>query len=113
VRRAVFLASARADLVQIVDYVVDNGGSAEVAEAFAKRLRAQCDRLAAYKTTMGRPRNELLPDLRSFPFLGYVIFFRYAGKRFEVVNIFGGHRDISALFEAERQKPSGPDADQR
>ena len=32
---------------------------------------------------------------------GYVIFFRYADHRFEVVNILEGHRDIEAFFDDE------------
>jgi plasmid stabilization system protein ParE len=38
-------------------------------------------------------------DIRSFPFKGYLIFFRYAGDTFEVVNIIEGHRDVEALFK--------------
>ena len=29
--------------------------------------------------------------------MGYVIFFRYVGDRFEVVNILEGHRDIDFI----------------
>ena len=47
---------------------------------------------------MGRPRPELRADIRSFPFRGYMIFFRYHAGRFEVVNILEGHRDIEAFF---------------
>jgi len=36
--------------------------------------------------------------MRSFPYKGYVIFFRYVADRFEVVNILEGHRDIEAFF---------------
>jgi toxin ParE1/3/4 len=45
-----------------------------------------------------RPRSpELRPDIRSFPFKGYLILFRYVGDTFEVINIIEGHRDIEAL----------------
>ncbi|WP_246780918.1 type II toxin-antitoxin system RelE/ParE family toxin [Rhizobium sp. BK602] len=47
---------------------------------------------------MGRARPELLPDVRSFAFHGYVIFFRYVDDVFEVVNIIEGHRDLESHF---------------
>ena len=42
---------------------------------------------------------ELRPDLRSFPFKGYVIFFRYLDDEIlEVVHIIEGHRDVAVIF---------------
>ena len=54
----------------------------------------QCARLASLPGTLGRAR----PDLRSFPFGNYVIFFRYRDDVLEVVNVLEGHRDIDAFF---------------
>jgi toxin ParE1/3/4 len=98
VRRATFLASVRADLVSIMTYVAEASGNVALGEAFARRLRDHCHKLAALQGTVGRPRPELRADIRSFPYRGYVIFFRYVGDRFEVVNILEGHRDIDAVF---------------
>jgi toxin ParE1/3/4 len=98
VRRATFLASVRADLLEILAYIADRSGSVAVAEAFVAELRAQCHKLAALDATLGRQRPELRSDIRSFPFKGYVIFFRYHAGRFEVVNILEGHRDIEDIF---------------
>ncbi len=97
-RRATFLASVRADLLDILTYVAETGGSVAIAQAFVSELRAQCHKLAALDATVGRPRPELRADIRSFPFKGYVIFFRYRAGRFEVVNILEGHRDIESFF---------------
>ncbi len=36
--------------------------------------------------------------MRSAVYGNYVIFFRYAGTRFEVVNILHGRRDIDAIL---------------
>ena len=58
--------------------------------------------LAALPGTMGVARPELLPDLRSVPYGNYVIFFRYTGEAFEVVNILEGHRDIGGYFKSPR-----------
>jgi toxin ParE1/3/4 len=64
-------------------------------------LRRQCARLAALPGTLGRPRPELRPDIRSFPCRGYIIFFRYEAETLEVVNLLEGHRDFPGLFTEE------------
>jgi plasmid stabilization system protein ParE len=43
------------------------------------------------------------PDIRSFPYRGDVIFFRYTGDTFEAVNVLHGRRDIDAYFDNRRQ----------
>ncbi len=53
---------------------------------------------------MGRPRPELRPDLRSFPFGNYVIFFRYLEDTLEVVSILHAHRDIERIFDEQTPK---------
>jgi plasmid stabilization system protein ParE len=109
VRRATFLASVREDLLSIMAYIAEASGSVALGEAFARRLRDQCHRLASLNVTMGRARPELRADARSFPYRGYVIFFRYVEDRFEVVNILEGHRDIERhlwkdeIWKVERQ----------
>lgn len=47
---------------------------------------------------MGQARPDLPVAMRSSTYDNYVILFRYAGSRFEVVNIIEGHRDIPAYF---------------
>jgi toxin ParE1/3/4 len=39
--------------------------------------------------------------IRSFSFKGLVIFFRYEGDTFQVVNVLEGHRDIIAYFRED------------
>jgi toxin ParE1/3/4 len=70
-----------------------------MGERFADRILDRCEQLASVPGTMGRPRPELRPDLRSVSFKGYVIFFRYIGDVPEVVNVLEGHRDIDAYFD--------------
>jgi toxin ParE1/3/4 len=98
VRRATFLASVRADLVEIQTYIARQSGSRAVARNFVAELRRRCHELAALPGTLGRARPELGPGLRSVSHKGYVIFFRYADHRFEVVDILEGHRDVDAFF---------------
>lgn len=51
--------------------------------------------------TIGRPRAELRPDLRSFAFKGYLILFSYTADAVVIVNIIESHRDIGAQFEKD------------
>lgn len=100
-RRLVLLASAVADLTAILNYITRDSGSRATGRAFIEALRARCRKLAALPGTLGRARPELRPDIRSTPFRGYVIFFRYVEDRLEVVNILEGHRDVVAYFHEE------------
>ncbi len=97
--RLKMLPSAQADLVTILEHITRESGSLVIGRRFVAALRLKCRELAALPGTLGRARPELRPDIRSFPLKGYVIFFRYAGDTFEVVNIIEGHRYIEALFK--------------
>jgi toxin ParE1/3/4 len=98
VRQLVYLASARRDFADILDFITRESGSLAIGRGFVDVLRKQCKRLASLPGTLGRARPELRPDIRSFAFKGYVIFFRYDGDVFEVVSILEGHRDIITYF---------------
>jgi toxin ParE1/3/4 len=65
---------------------------------FVATLKNKCTNLASLRATMGVARPELGQDIRSFPYRGYIIFFRYRGGFFEVVNIVEGHRDFDSFF---------------
>jgi len=99
VSRLRFTPAADEDLIAIFDYIADASSSPETARRFTAEIEAQCSNLARLPGTLGRARPELRPDLRSAPFKGYVIFFRYLDDNvFEVVRIIEGHRDIPAEF---------------
>jgi len=97
-RRLNLLDTALADLVEITRYISKTSRNRAIGRRFAEELRDKCSRLASLPGTLGRPRPELRTDLRSFPYKGYVIFFRYLPDVFEVVNILEGHRDLPARF---------------
>lgn len=101
-REARFLVSAEADIRGIIRSVTHRAGSTEVARALVRRLRDRCHRIAALPGTLGRPRPDLAPRLRSVPEGGYVILFRYAGDRLEIIRILHGSRDIAALMRSQR-----------
>jgi toxin ParE1/3/4 len=98
VARLVYLSSAQRDLQDILRYLTRESGNRALSRAFVNQLRGECGKLASLPGTLGHARPELRPDIRSFPFKGYVIFFRYEADRFEVVDVLEGHRDISGFF---------------
>lgn len=102
-RELAYLLAAQRDLNDILRHIARQSGSRLVGESFVGRLRQQCRRLAALPGALGHPRPELAADLRSFPCHGYVIFFRYAESRLEVVNVIERHRDMDALFDDASQ----------
>jgi plasmid stabilization system protein ParE len=101
-RRLVYLASARRDLLSILDYITRESGSLETGRRFVEQIQQQCANLARLPGTLGRARPELRPDIRSFPFRNYVIFFRYREDALEVVDILEGHRDIETHFDKKQ-----------
>jgi len=103
VARLRYTAAARDDLISIAQYIVRESGNRVLAKQFTDRLRRRCAELSALPFSMGRPRPELRPDMRSVAFGNYVIFFRYLGNTLEVVNILEGHRDIDGFFSDENR----------
>ncbi len=97
-RRLVLLDAALEDFADIFEHLTKKSSDRAVGRNFVAALQQQCAKLASLPGILGRARPELLPDIRSFVFKGYVIFFRYTGDRLEVVKIMEGHRDITAQF---------------
>lgn len=99
--RLKYLDSAKDDLVNTLRYTTRESGSLAVGQQFVEALRHKCRHLASLPGHLGRPRPELRADVRSYAFRGYVIFFRYVGDVFEIINILEGHRDIDSYFKQE------------
>ena len=98
-RRLVYLTSAVQDFRDILRYITTESGSRVLGRNFVDKLQAQCRRLATLPGTLGRARPEIRSDIRSFPFRGYVIFFRYDEQRLEIVNVLEGHLDFISYFD--------------
>ncbi|MGK9050313.1 type II toxin-antitoxin system RelE/ParE family toxin [Neorhizobium petrolearium] len=96
--RVQYLDSAHADFRNIFDYVARESGSIATAHKFVEALRQKCRHVASLPGTMGRNRSELGHGLRSVAHRGYIIYFRYADNRFQIVNILEGHRDAEKHF---------------
>ena len=93
--RARFLPEARADLHEIWDYIAED--DVEAASRFVDLVEGKCT-LLGRSPEIGRTRDELAPDLRSFPVGKYVIFYRPVKGGIEIVRVLSGWRDIPALF---------------
>lgn len=49
----------------------------------------------------GRRRDEIEPDLRSFPEGSYVVFYREIGQGIEIIPVLHGSRDIDRIFNMD------------
>ncbi len=94
----VYLDSSRDDLLDLMRHITKESGSRAVAHDFVGGIRARCRHLAGLSGTLGQARPELCADMRSTPHRGYLIFFRYAGERLEIVNVLAARRDIDGFF---------------
>jgi toxin ParE1/3/4 len=92
------LDRARADLVEIWDYIADD--SETQADLFIDTVDRKL-RLLAAKPHLGRSRPELAENMRSFPLGRYVIFYVVMPDGIQVVRVLHGARDLGAIFEDE------------
>jgi toxin ParE1/3/4 len=91
-------ALARADLIDIWNYVADV--SPAKADRLLDTINKECQTLARFPK-MGRARNELGPSLRSFPVGNYVIFYREVSKGIEIIRVLHGARDTEGIISSE------------
>ncbi len=91
-----FTVPASRDIESIIDYVADNS-SFDVAERLLNKINDQCKRLASFPS-MGRKRDELAPNVRSFPIDNYLIFYCAIEEGIEVLRVVSGYRDLQDLF---------------
>lgn len=98
-RRLVYLDGARLDLLDIVAVIAEASGSPGIASRFVAKLRHRCRSLASLPGVVGTLRPEFGTGLRSTPHGNYLIFFRYAERRIEIVNVIYAGRDLERLFE--------------
>ena len=85
------------DINEISDYLFEQYGE-KLADQFLKSLLMKCDRLTQFPQ-MGRKRDELSFNLRSFPLQDYLIFYRITSNEIEIVRVVSGYQDLFALFE--------------
>lgn len=93
--RFVVRPRARIDIDGIWDYIAED--SVAQADAFVDRMTAKF-KLLAHQPDLGRPRDDLMPNLRSFPFERYIIFHLPISDGIELVRVLHGARDVEAQF---------------
>ncbi|APB34255.1 plasmid stabilization system protein [Gloeomargarita lithophora Alchichica-D10] len=94
-----FTIPASRDVEAIMDYLADNHNF-DVAERFLGMIDNKCRRLATFPS-MGRKRDELAPNIRSFPIYDYLIFYREIAAGIEVLRVVSGYRDLQDLFSQQ------------
>jgi toxin ParE1/3/4 len=83
---------ALADLAEIWSFIADD--SETNADRFLAELEVKLQLLAT-QAPIGRLRDELMPELRSFPHARYLIFYLARPDGIEIVRVMHSARDIS------------------
>jgi toxin ParE1/3/4 len=95
-KNLIWAPRAKRDLVDIWKYFA-NAASAEIAGNMLRELDRAAKRLANYPFS-GRPREDVLPGLRSLLVHPHSIIYRVAGSTIEIVRILHERRDVSAAL---------------
>ena len=91
-----FTVPASRDIESIIDYTADNS-SFDAAESLLSKINSKCARLAKFPG-MGRRRDELAVNVRSFPVNDYLIFYRPIEEGIEILRVISGYQDLEGLF---------------
>jgi toxin ParE1/3/4 len=94
-----FTVPASRDIETIIDYIANNRDF-DAAERFLDKLNSICRTLVSFPS-MGRKRNELAPNIRSFSVDDYLIFYRSIENGIEILRVVSGYRDLNALFSED------------
>lgn len=86
---------AKNDLGEIHDFIAEDNPTA--ALGFINSIQDKCQTLAL-SPEIGRTREELGFELRSFPIKNYIIFYRIKSSTVQVIRILHSARDIEAIF---------------
>ena len=89
---------AAADILDIWDHIAED--SLAQADRWVDKLDEKF-KLIATQPLIGRARNELAAELRSFPFGRYVIFYMPIEDGVDVVRVLHSARDVDAVFADE------------
>ncbi len=90
-----FAEDAENDIDSICEYLQQHSETA--AERLLEDI-AERTKLLSVQPGVGRPRDDLLPGMRSSVIGKYVLFYLYDDEEVEVVRFVHGSRDIENLF---------------
>jgi toxin ParE1/3/4 len=86
---------AELDLMDIWDFIAHD--SPDRADDFLDRIESKLKTLSQ-NSGLGKNREELLPDLRSFPIGNYVVFYQQIDGGIDAIRLLHGSRDIEEIF---------------
>ncbi|MEM8716613.1 MAG: type II toxin-antitoxin system RelE/ParE family toxin [Cyanobacteria bacterium P01_G01_bin.4] len=84
------------DIEEIADYIASQT-RLEQAERFLSKLDAKFARITQFPN-LGRPRDEILPGLRSLAMDSYLILYTVTESRVDILRVVSGYRDLTSLF---------------
>ena len=93
--RVLQTTKAQEDLLEIWSYIAEDNPDA--ADKVLDDIDATCQTLAKNPAS-GRAREELAPQLRSFPVENYLVFYRPTGDAIVVIRVLHGARDLPEFF---------------
>jgi toxin ParE1/3/4 len=98
VYKVTYREAAVADILDVYRWVYEVSLDPVTAERFTARLEAACERIGNVPLG-GRPRDDLLPGLRTVPFeKRAVIAYLVEAEAVVITNVFYGGRDYEALY---------------
>lgn len=83
------------DLDEISNYFLPR--NVEAGKRWFQAFNQKCQQLVKFPL-MGRSYANIRLDLRGVPLEGFVIFYRVAGDRLEIIRVVSGKRNLDALF---------------
>jgi toxin ParE1/3/4 len=87
---------AEEDLIEIMAYLGQH--SRRAADRLSANIEKKCAILAQFPE-LGTLRDELAPNLRSFPVGKYILFYQPIEDGILLVRVLHGARDIPSLFD--------------
>lgn len=106
VYKVTYREAAAADILDVYRWVYEVSLDPATAERFAARLLAACQKIG--EVPLGsRPRDDLLPSLRTIPFeKRAVTAYLVEAETVVITNVFYGGRDYEALYQQDyRHEP--------
>lgn len=92
---------AKSDLIGIWEYIASDNPRA--ADRLVQTIVNTYLRLGS-TPGIGRARNELRPNIHSFPVGNYLIFYRFDEERVFVVRVLHGARNLRTIFRRETEE---------
>jgi len=86
---------AHLDLVEIWVYVAED--NLDAADQLVHMIDDGINLLTT-SPEIGRMRNEIIKNMRSFPVGNYIVFYRITSKYVEIIRILHGSRDIENIL---------------